>query len=59
MKKFFIFLISLFLISSCTIVTRKSFYTNYPKSMRQYKNKRGACELYPMPYKERRRMYKY
>jgi hypothetical protein len=59
MKRFILFLVSVFLFSSCVTLFQNSNYRLTPQYYRQIKKGQKQCGLYPKPYYKKRITKKY
>ncbi len=54
-KKILFFLLITSLFSSCFIMKKKDYYTNYKKNGRNLTKGRSSCNMFPYPIKEMRK----
>lgn len=51
-KKIMIFLVFCFLFSSCFVLPKKDYYTNYRKNGKNLTKGKKSCNMFPYPQKE-------
>lgn len=54
-KKILFFLLITSLFSSCFIMKKKDYYTNYKKNGKNLTKGRSSCNMFPYPIKEMRK----
>lgn len=52
LKKLFVFLLLSLMMSSCFVIPKKDYYTNYRKNGRNLTKGKKSCNMFPYPLKE-------